>query len=317
MQLEDVKTVNAVIRARPATMARMEGAGRNPPRFTLGIGLTEREDDYRVAVRVENDEEKAWFQSHYADLIEQHGDNIEIKIVGKGSLLQSSVSDSSDSETVALQIGSRVRHVDGLPGTLGFFAYRNGKLGIVSCNHVLARSNDAKAGDEIVADASGKVIAQLSNFEGFSAPPKADCAFAELVDEKLAPEEPGRVNGTKLVAGIPRLRNTLPVTKVGAKTGVTHGIVKAFNVPLDVDYGRFFVHFEDLIEIESVDLGLEALTLPFAVDGDSGSVAFSDEDSTPVGMLFYKKTGGPGNSGILYANPIPSIVSALGVRIAL
>lgn len=329
MRLEEVQAVNEVIRAGPTDAVLMESAG-STPRFGLGFGLTGTDADFRVAVRVADEEEEQWFRSHYASLIQATGDNIDIKIVGKGTFLASALSQSRNrgsalpsprTKAGSLRIGSAVRHVNGPVGTLGFFAKRESTLGIVSCNHIFARRDRALEGDEIVSDPSRQVIALLNSIadlSGDAPPPRADCAFAELLDMKAAPKSPGRVAGKGLKAGTPLLAKRLPVLKFGAMTGVTHGLITAFGVGYEVDYGRFFTKFEDLIEIESTQRNRAGVATPFATDGDSGSLVCMDaEERNPIGMLFYRTTGGPGNSGVLFANPLASIETALGVKIAL
>ncbi len=344
MRIEEVQEVNQIIRAGPTdTVAPTMEAGaqsdRRAPRLGLGVGLTGTEGDFRVAVRVADETEEEWFRTHYAKLIRERGkDNIEVKIVGNGGFLESALRRSTgDSESPSqvtgelkgsspatkkrgagsLQIGSAVRHVNGPKGTLAFFATREGKQGIVSCNHIFARRDRALEGDQIVSDQSGEVIALLAGIEDLrgDVPPRADCAFAELLDPKAEPKSPGRVAGKNLVAGSPRLEKFLPVLKIGAVTGVTRGLITAFGISYEVDYGRFFAKFTDLIEIESTQKNRAGVMTPFATDGDSGALVVADPSRNPIGMLFYRTIGGPGNSGVLFANPLSSIETALGVTL--
>ena len=135
-----------------------------------------------------------------------------------------------------------------------------------------------------------------------------DCAFARLSDEVdldavftgdgKKVRQPGSPEGQGLVS------------KTGRTTGKTVGRITAFSLDdIVVDYFRGLISFNGQIEIESLN------DLPFSMPGDSGSLIVS-EDGHPLGLLFARSAaGGRTNAGLTYANPIQSVLDALGVTL--
>lgn len=342
MRLEQVRAAKERIRSDTAHtfngLAQAEGTvledvlmdPERPRGLAVGIGLTENAEDYRLAVRVPDERAESWFRTKYKGLIDEYGkENIDVKIVrkvavpssaGSESILAGSAAPPRRSGKIPLAIGSTVRHMEGSRGTLGFFAKRDGKWGLVSCNHVIARRDEAKLGEGVVHAETEDVVAHLANIHPLSGGrAKADCAYAQLCDPMMAPKAPGLVNGQMLVRGTPELKEYLPVVKVGASTNVTTGRIAAYELDdFEVDYVGFFTYFDDVIEIESTEQNAETGRAEgFGDDGDSGALIYGEKDRQPIGLLFYKTTGGPDNSGLIYANPIGEVEKALGVEIAI
>jgi len=288
------------------------------PRFGIGVGLTDEEGKYRLAVRVPNEEDAKWFRKKYAN--ELQGVDLDLKVVGELNLPQASDTASPPAAGVgavqSLTIGMPVRHVNGHAGTLGFFARRNGTQGFVSCNHVLVHNDMFKQGAEVHGVIPNDVIGRLSAATKLRFFPKADCAFAVVTNGRF-PANPGLVNGTPLSTMRPVLTTSLVVRKFGQKTQQTVGKITAFGISQDFHYQEgFAVTFTDVIEIESTAPPAPPFNhVPtFADPGDSGSLVYT-EDMKPVGLLFFEKTGGPDNSGLSYAHPLQAVEKALNVTL--
>ncbi len=74
-------------------------------------------------------------------------------------------------------------------------------------------------------------------------------------------------------------------------------------MPVGYDSGVFT--FDDQIEIEGLDGG-------FSAGGDSGSVIYTPDGRLGFGLLFAgSTTGGPGGSGVSYANSLATALSML------
>jgi hypothetical protein len=204
-------------------------------------------------------------------------------------------------------------------GTLGALVQdANGAQYILSNNHVLARTNAAKLGEDIIqpglidqspvcAQDSSDAVADLSRFvpiqfkgKGTTQPNTVDAAIAAVrsgaVDPKGSILDIGMISDTTLQPGI-----GLAVKKSGRTTGLTTGSISAMDVTVDVSYGSG----------KTARFVNQILVTPgtFIDSGDSGSLMVEDLDPTPhaVGLLF------AGSSTVAIANPIDDVLSAFGV----
>ena len=86
-----------------------------------------------------------------------------------------------------------------------------------------------------------------------------------------------------------------------------------------IDFGGPTIRVHDVIEIETTEKDGEGDFIPFCDSGDSGALVFepmAQGRNRPVGLLFGKSSiGGPGNTGLAYANPIDRVLRVLGVKI--
>jgi hypothetical protein len=220
----------------------------------------------------------------------------------------------------------------GYSGTLGFFARNEqGKVVMVSNNHVLANVNSFPKGTRIVQQADGDggrspqdEVATLDNYIPiqFGGVPNAVDAATAVLDEVAfdaknvygntpPPTTLGRFN--KAGGGAPVLP-TLPVQKTGRTTGHTLGVVRAINVNNYVVNmgvsGKARFDGQMTFEVPS------GVSRPFSRPGDSGSLIL-DMELRPVALLFAgSSSGGNGNLGITAGNPISSVLSQLGVSFA-
>jgi hypothetical protein len=317
MRLEAVRRLKSQIRDSLVSRAFNEVLPEQP-NFSVGVGLTDMDGKYKLAVRVREDGDREWFQEEYARFLDRPDVDVDIRTVG--TIVRQAEEEVPELPSAAddLQVGMRVRHVNGRPGTLGFFAERNGMKGFVSCNHVIARKDRSRRGDVIRGGVSDAVIARLERVHRLkSFLRQADCAYA-AVDPARFPADANILGPDgKLDADLPVLTRFLPVIKIGAATQRTTGRIISFENDDHVfDYDNFFATFPNVIEIESTTRHPATSEITaFSDPGDSGSLIYT-EDRKPVGILFFETTGGPNNSGLAYANPIGAVLAALDVRIA-
>ncbi len=207
-------------------------------------------------------------------------------------------------------------------GTLGALVEAGNEQYILSNNHVLARTNLALPGEEIIqpglidqgcAQDTGDTVAFLSDFvrirfkKGRAVPlNEVDAAIAQVVYGAVEP------NGAILdigVVGPETITATIgqAVKKSGRTTGFTTGTVTAVGVTVDVGYSKEcggsatqVARFKNQIFIGGDG---------FSAGGDSGSLVVENVASKPraVGLLF------AGSSTTTVANPIDAVLSAFGV----
>jgi hypothetical protein len=204
-------------------------------------------------------------------------------------------------------------------GTLGALVEDGGgKQYILSNNHVLARTNLATIGEDIIQPGlidqiptcskdTTDIVADLSAFipilfktKGTMPPNTVDAAIAQV--------RAGYVDPTGFIIDIgtlssdtvaPSLR--MAVKKSGRTTGLTNGNITAVNATIDVSYGSGkTARFINQIVVGSGN---------FIASGDSGSLMVEDGVPSPraVGLLF------AGGSNTAIANPIDDVLNAFDV----
>jgi len=233
--------------------------------------------------------------------------------------------------------------VDCCSGTLGaLVAGSNGAQYLLSNNHVLARSDQAAAGDTIVqpglidnnctpnGDGPGTTpVGTLTAWLPLSAnATNADAAIAQVAagavnpvgnilelgtrqaDGSLAAAPPGvSSTGGKGEAGALQMK----VAKSGRTTGLTCAGISAVNLDVTVDY------FTDCAETQPYvsktftnQVGISGNE--FSDAGDSGSLVVDTGNAEPVGLFFAGGTDAAGvGEGV--ANPAPDVLSELGAQV--
>ncbi|HEY6171513.1 MAG TPA: hypothetical protein VIX80_04550 [Candidatus Kapabacteria bacterium] len=197
-------------------------------------------------------------------------------------------------------------------GTLGCVVSdnANGKMYILSNNHVLARENKAAIGERI--DQPGRFetncvqtgqIAKLSKFVTITMRRNADnlvdAAIAEFTATGFTSQMALGAAYTPTAAPVNAFINQ-SVKKVGRTTGLTNGIVSAVNVKVNVQYSKGVAGFAGQFYITPGT---------FSAAGDSGSLIVDDNTNNPVGLLF-----AGGNTGT-FANGITNVLNAFNVSI--
>ncbi len=229
-----------------------------------------------------------------------------------------------------LEVGCSIGHHRITAGTLGCFVRRraDGKLGILSNNHVLANTNRGRIGDIILQPGRidgrqpGNVPDQIATLSdmipiGFGVDQInfVDAAVAVLIDGitcSLCRVAHGDAAWT--LGDIDPLTFELqPVVKMGRTTGATRGFVQAVNIDnllVSYNFGQRFgiARFDRQISIAG-DKGA------FSTGGDSGSLVCS-EAGRPVALLMAgSQRGGTDGRGLTFASPIGSVVDALNIDI--
>lgn len=215
--------------------------------------------------------------------------------------------------------GVSIGHERVSAGTLGAVVRTGGGPRILSNNHVLANSNDAKPGDPVLqpgaADGGGRddILGRLERFVpvrweragsrpgllarlvgGSQGGNRVDAALAVPVD--LEAVEP-HILGIGPVRGTATVDVGTPVRKSGRTTGVTSGTIVGVSATVRIDYGDRTARFTDQIVASS-------LSRP----GDSGSLVV-DPETRAVGLLF------AGSESATVLNPIDLVRSALDIDV--
>ena len=204
-------------------------------------------------------------------------------------------------------------------GTLGALVKdASGNQYILSNNHVLARTNVAALGEDIIQPGlidqspacfkdSTDIVANLSNFISINFKTKGTMR-TNAVDAAIAQVRVGNVDPTGFIIDIGTLSSdtvapslSMAVKKSGRTTGLTHGNITAVNATIDVSYGSGkTARFTNQIVVGPGS---------FIAAGDSGSLMVENVDTDPraVGLLF------AGGSTTAIANSIGDVLDAFHV----
>lgn len=247
-------------------------------------------------------------------------------------------------ETVAMDHTRRMRpapggvsiaHAKVTAGTLGILAHRrSGEAVILSNNHVLANSNDARPGDAILQPGpydGGRpqdAVASLAEFVPIQFKERDLGSLGRLFERALAPIlaplglglqrlPSGKTNLVDAAVAAPRSGDLVApdileigrvagtadaalgkrVRKSGRTTGLTQGRITGLDAVVEVDYGGKSAVFRGQIVSDLLSRG-----------GDSGSLIV-DETNHAVGLLF------AGGQTTTILNPIGAVLGALGLRL--
>ena len=209
-------------------------------------------------------------------------------------------------------------------GTLGALIQdAAGNQFILSNNHVLARTNLATIGEDIIqpglidqvpvcAKDANDAVADLSAFVPILFKTKKTMP-TNTVDAAIAQVRPNAVDSSGSILDIGVINSAtlapslnLPVKKSGRTTGLTTGAITAVNVTVDISYsktcgaGNQTARFVNQIFVSPGS---------FLAGGDSGSLMVEDVALAPraVGLLF------AGSSTVAVANPIQAVLNAFDV----
>ncbi|MGC9158603.1 MAG: hypothetical protein ACP5FH_06390 [Terracidiphilus sp.] len=239
--------------------------------------------------------------------------------------------------------------VDCCSGTLGALVADAGKRTyVLSNNHVLARSDQASAGDLIVQpglidnnctpfgsqsdSASAASIAPVAFLTGWlplnSKQTNADAAIAQAAARAVDPggsilELGARQPDGTLGAAPPGTSSSggrgeaatlgLQVAKSGRTTGLTCGAIVAVDLDVEVDYFRDCAESQPyLTKTFTRQFGISGNQ--YSDSGDSGALVVDAADAEPVGLLF---AGGNDTAGVsqAVANPAADVLRELGAQL--
>ncbi len=201
-------------------------------------------------------------------------------------------------------------------GTIGCLVLlENGKLAVLSNNHVLAGVNRGKLGGTVIYQ-PGQVdggswptgnIAMLEDYVRvkFDQPNVVDCAVAWTSFTKVSPaHHQFQLNPNPVEPAV-----QMSVRKEGRTTGHTLGDIVAVNVTVNVPYDTDGDGIEDHQAQFEKQFVVKGRDTPFFSDhGDSGSLIVTAGTYQPVGLLF------SGGGGMTFANPIGEVMKALRIK---
>jgi len=203
--------------------------------------------------------------------------------------------------------GVSIGHKDITAGTLGCVVRdkRTGRRVILSNNHVLAHSNLAEVGDEILQPGKydggtmDDTIARLTRFVKIKTPSEGynlvDAAIATPLSDDLIRDD---ILDIGMISGVGLAKEGMEVQKTGRTTEHTVNVIMDTNATIKVyGYPWGFSIFEEQILTRAMSLG-----------GDSGS-ALLTKDNKLVGLLF------AGSSAATVYNKIQHVFSLLDVEI--
>lgn len=220
--------------------------------------------------------------------------------------------------------GVSIGHCRVTAGTLGCLARgrrgsRRRRVLLLSNNHVIANSNDARFGDPIIqpgrADRGrcpADRIAILERFVRirFGGPANyVDCGtgwcWSRRVRREMIYRSGRRLRLFRISNRVRSCRRGMRVGKTGRTTQLTRGTITDCRASVRVNYGRGRVAlFRDQMIVRG------ASGRGFSAGGDSGSVIWTwDSRRNPVGLLF------AGNGQITIANKMTRVVRALDINL--
>jgi hypothetical protein len=194
-------------------------------------------------------------------------------------------------------------------GTLGSLLTDGTTQYILSNNHVLARQDQAAAGEDIsqpgLIDNGCKAATIVADYtRAVTLGNNVDCAIAAL--------RSGTMDSSGFIEGIGTINSVIAsptvgmaVIKSGRTTGTTTGTVGSINTSVNVQYQihcgsgkKYTVSYTNQVVINSTS---------FSAGGDSGSLILTnDTHFHPVALLF------AGSSSTTIGNPIGEVLSKLG-----
>ncbi len=250
-------------------------------------------------------------------------------------LLGTSGGNNNDYDTQNNQI------VDCCGGTLGSLIQNSsGTQYLLSCNHVLARSDQAGTGEMVVQpglidnnctpNGVGSGTAPVGVLTAWlplsSASTNVDAAIAQVdsgaVNTSGAILELGAEQDGNLAAAPPGISSTggkgesgslnLVVAKSGRTTGLTCASISAINLDVQVDYYKNCAETEPyLTKSYTNQIGIAGNQ--FSDAGDSGSLVVDTGNAEPVGLFFAGGVDAEGQSeGV--ANPAPTVLTELSAQ---
>src|SRR3989338_1937463 len=272
----------------------------------VGVGIGEKIKDGmpqgRLCVKVYVEKKIAKAQLPKKDLFRSELSPVETDVEEVGKIVAQGNSGRYRPAPGGVSLG----HYPITAGTLGCLVKdkKNGKVFILSNNHVLANSNNAKKGDPILQPGpydGGKkpkdIIGYLENWIEIKFGKEAN-----LIDSALA--RPKNVHSVKpeimmigLPKGVTRAKLAMSIQKSGRTTGYTTGKIKDISASVKVNYDNKVALFRNQI-----------LTTNMSQGGDSGSLVL-DMKKRAVGLLF------AGSELVTILNRIATVFNLLNIQL--
>ena len=295
--------------ARPAAAVRVPHV-RPKAVAAFGVAPTARKNDFALAVRVFEGQQRAAMP-----LIEKQRVPASELDLASGIVYR---------PRVTVRAGGSCGHFRITAGTLGAFVEDADNYYILSNNHVLANSDDCAVGDPVLQPGPMDVrrnrftvIGSLASWVPLGiGMGKVDAAIATFSDD-VSHFYPWSYAGIGEIKRSPAANRfaTRRVAKRGRTTGLTRGVVSAFDLDgVAIDYSEE----EDGSKVVAFDNQLEFVgspaSRPFSQPGDSGSLIIDRDSLRPYALLY---GGGPDDQGIdrTLAQFLPEVLDELGVRI--
>ena len=194
-------------------------------------------------------------------------------------------------------------------GTLGSLVDLNGTKQILSNNHVLARADQAAAGEDISQPGLIEVGCNVNNTNTVANFTSAPTLGSQNVDAAIAAIRSGAVDTTGAIidVGIPSSTTATPavgqrVAKSGRTTGLTCGSISSVNTNVSVQYQKGCNQGKKFVISYSNQVVISSST--FSAGGDSGSLIVTADQARPVALLF------AGSSTTTIGNPIGDVLAA-------
>jgi len=187
-------------------------------------------------------------------------------------------------ESLLIQPGLPIKHVEGKPGTLGAYALTTkGLITIVSTGHTLTNLWRAKVGDPILVYPAGLDIRKKVSKVAWTPRIKGiEEDVPTVLKEAIEP------------------RIGMKVIKSGWRTNVTTGEIVSIE-------GEATVEYRNGSKRHFVDLGVAQIE---ADHGDSGAILFSLDGYQPVGMILAKDIR---NANIVYFTKLINVHQLRGI----
>lgn len=281
--IENVEFSNAnLINDKIDIGSRVTTLYKNKKHTGVVVSIAGKSEKGKIRVNLDNDD------AQYRELKEE---NVEIDI---------SIIDTNPRNRHRPLIGGiSVGHYDITAGTIGgFFKDTDNDYVILSNNHVLANTNNARSGDPIIQpgnyDGGTQAIGKLKRFKKLLRKSEnyQDSAIA-TIDTKFI----NTINKIGLIKGFSKPKINMICYKSGRTTGKTKSKIIALNGRFSVDYGKTSFVISGCIVTNYMSDG-----------GDSGSLLL-DGNNNAVGLLF------AGSNQITIHNDIKYPVETYGLTI--
>lgn len=283
-----------------------------PVASRLAVGYSQKSDgEYQLELRVQKGNGAAYWEAQAFKKLANKEANIEV-IPRVEIPPQNAVTTRAQLARNArpLHLGLSIGHEEGTAGTLGaFVSDAQGRECILSNNHVLALMNEAKSKDRIYQPGNpdqwpltnDEEIARLSKVVVIAKTKRnlVDAAIAVIGKDTDGNDIENDSNCIPKGFGFPMegemiseaddpdsilelLKTDTVVCKIGRTTGYTEGAIGAValdNVPVRTPIG--IVVFDNVIQVN-----WQSNSKPFSEPGDSGSLVFTRDGRTAVGLHF-------------------------------